>query len=214
VEEAEKCAVYCVWEDLHWADPSTLEVLTLFLDQIPTIRLFAVLSFRPDFVPPWRPRSYLTQLTLNRLGRSEVETMVQQVAGGKTLPSEIMQQIVRKTDGVPLFVEELAKMVLESPLLKESDDRYELSGPLPPLAIPSTLQDSLMARIDRLSTAREIAQLGATLGREFHYELLRAVSQVDDMTLQHGLEQLVEAELVYQRGLPPRATYLFKHVLV
>jgi predicted ATPase/class 3 adenylate cyclase len=214
VEEAELRAVYCAWEDLHWADPSTLEVLTLFLDQIPTTRLLAVLSFRSDFIPPWRPRSYLSQLTLNRLQGSEVEAMVQQVAGGKSLPSEIIQQIVRKTDGVPLFVEELVKMVLESRLLNETEDRYELTRPLPPLAIPSTLQDSLMARLDRLSTAREIAQTGATLGREFSYELLRAVSPVDDAWLQQGLQQLVEAELLYQRGMPPEATYLFKHALV
>ncbi len=214
VEEAEKAAVYCTWEDLHWADPSTLEVLTLFLEQVPTTRLLAVLTCRPEFTPPWRPRAHLTQLTLTRLGRSQGAAMVEQVTGGKALPAEVLHQIVAKTDGVPLFVEELTKMVLESGFLRETAGRYELTGPLPPLAIPSTLQDSLMARLDRLTTTREIAQLGATLGREFSYELLQAVASADEATLQQGLRQLVEAELLYQRGIPPQATYFFKHALV
>jgi class 3 adenylate cyclase/predicted ATPase len=214
VEEAEKAAVYCAWEDLHWMDPSSLEVLTLLLDQVPTTRLLVLLTFRPDFTPPWRPHSHITQLTLTRLGRPQVEAMVEKVTGGKTLPVEVVQQIVTKTDGVPLFVEELTKMVLESGLLTAVDDHYELTGPLPPLAIPSTLRGSLMARLDRLSAVRELVQLGATLGREFSYELLHAVSPLDEETLQQGLRQLVEAELVYQRGLPPQATYLFKHALI
>ena len=119
-----------------------------------------------------------------------------------------------KTDGVPLFVEELTKMVLESGLLREGEERYELTGPLPPLAIPATLHDSLMARLDRLATVKDVAQLGATIGRTFAYELLQAVSPLDEATLQHGLRQLVEAELVYQRGVPPQATYTFKHALI
>ncbi|NOT55639.1 MAG: AAA family ATPase [Deltaproteobacteria bacterium] len=214
MEEAEKSAVYCVWEDLHWADPSTLELLTLFLEQIPTTRIFTMLTFRPDFTPPWSARSYLTQLTLSRLGRPHVEAMVEEVTGGKALPLEVLQQIVAKTDGVPLFVEELTKMVVESSLLREGEHRYELTGPLPPLAIPSTLQDSLMARLDRLAPVREIAQVGAVLGREFSYELIHAVSPLDEATLQQELHQFVEAELIYQRGLPPQATYLFKHALI
>src|SRR5262249_33792203 len=203
VEEAERAAVYCTWEDLQWADPSTLEVLTLLLNQVPTTQLLALLTFRPEFTPPWGNRSHLSQLTLSRLGRSQVEAMVARVTGGRTLPSEVVQQIVVKTDGVPLFVEELTKTVVESGLLAAVNDHYELSGPLSPLAIPSTLQDSLMARLDRLSTVREIAQLGATIGREFSYDLLQAVSLLDEATLQQGLKQLVEAELVYQRGLGP-----------
>jgi class 3 adenylate cyclase/predicted ATPase len=217
VEEAEKAAVYCAWEDLHWADPSTLDVLTLFLDQVPTTRLLALLTFRPGFTPSWSPRSYLTQLTLSRLERPYVEAMVEQVMSGKALPSEVLQQIVAKTDGVPLFVEELTKTVLESGLLREEDGRYvgaHGGAPIPPLAIPSTLQDSLMARLDRLAPVREIAQVGATLGREFSYELLHTVFPSDEETLQQGLRQLVEAELIYQRGLPPQATYLFKHALI
>jgi class 3 adenylate cyclase/predicted ATPase len=214
VEEAGKAVVYCAWEDLHWADPSTLEVLTLFLDQVPTTRLLALLTFRPEFMPPWGNRSHFSQMTLSRLGRQQVAAMVERVTGGKALPSEVVQQIVAKTDGVPLFVEELTKTVVESGLLTTVNDHYELSGPLPPLAIPSTLQDSLMARLDRLSAVREIAQLGATIGREFSYELLQAVSLFDEGTLQHGLKQLVEVELVYQRGLLPQAHYLFKHALI
>ncbi len=216
VEEAEKAAVYCAWEDLHWADPSTLELLAFFLDQVPTTRLLAVLTFRPDFTPPWGPRSYLSQLTLSRLGRQQVEAMVEKVTGGKALPSEVLQQIVSKTDGVPLFVEELTKMVMES---VESIESIESVGShnrtsLQALAIPATLHDSLMARLDRLGSVKEVAQLGATLGREFSYELLHAVSPLGEGALQQGLRQLVEAEIVYQRGLPPQATYLFKHALI
>ena len=159
-------------------------------------------------------RSYLTQLTLGRLGRAQVEAMIERITGGKALPAEVVQQIVAKTDGVPLFVEELTKAILESGLLQEREDRYELRGPLPSLAIPATLHDSLMARLDRLATGKEVAQLAATLGRTFPYELLRAVSPLDEATLQQALARLVEAELLYQRGMPPQATYLFKHALI
>ncbi|HXG20739.1 MAG TPA: adenylate/guanylate cyclase domain-containing protein [Methylomirabilota bacterium] len=214
VEEAERSAVYCAWEDLQWIDPSTLELLTLVLEQTPTTRLLALLTFRPDFIPPWRPHLHLTQLTLSRLGRQQVEWMVAQLTGGKALPLEVLREIVAKTDGVPLFVEELTKMVLESGLLTTVDDHYELTGSLPPLAIPSTLQDSLMARLDRLAPVREIAQMSAALGREFSYELLHAVLPLHETILQQGLRQLVEAELIYQRGRLPQATYSFKHVLV
>ena len=207
VEEAERTAIYCVWEDLHWADPSTLELLMLYLEQIPTARIFTVLTCRPEFTPPWSPHSYLTQLMLSRLGRSHVEAMVEKVAGEKALPSELLQQIVAKTDGVPLFVEELTKSVVET---VGAHDR----APLQSLAIPTTLHDTLMARLDRLAPVREIAQLGATLGREFSYELLHALSPLDEAMLQQGLRQLVEAELLYQRGVPPQATYLFKHALI
>ena len=214
MEEAERQAVYCTWEDLHWADPTTLEILHLYLEQLPAARMLAVLTFRPEFQPPWSSRSYLSQITLSRLGRKHVEAMAENVTGGKSLPAEVVQQIVAKTDGVPLFVEELTKIVMESGLVREANGRYELTGPLPPLAIPATLHDSLMARLDRLAPVREIAQLGATLGREFSYEVLQAVSPLDEETLQQGLTRLVEAELVHQRGMPPQARYVFKHALV
>ena len=202
--EAERQPVLAVWEDLHWADPSTLELLGLVIEQVPTARLLTLVTARPEFRPPWAPRSHLTQLTLGRLPRPQVETMVWQLTGGKPLPAEVLTQVVAKTDGVPLFVEELVKMILESNLVREAADRHVLTGPLPPLAIPATLQDSLMARLDRLSTARAVAQLGAVLGREFAYELIRAVAPMDETMVQRGLAQLVDAELLYQRGRPPR----------
>jgi TOMM system kinase/cyclase fusion protein len=203
-----------IMEDLHWVDPTTLELLNLLVDQGPTTRILALFTFRPDFSPPWTGRSHLAQVTLPRLPRRQAAEMTGRVAHSKALPPEVMEQVVAKTDGVPLFVEELTKMVLESGLLQEREDRYELTGPLPPLAIPTTLHDSLMARLDRLATVKSLAQLGATLGREFSYELLQAVSPWDEGTLRHGLHQLVEAEFLYQRGLPPQATYLFKHALI
>jgi predicted ATPase len=190
-------------EDLHWVDPSTLEPLSLLVDQGPTARILALLTFRPDFSPPWTGRSHLTQVTLPRLPRRQAAEMTGRVAHRKALPPEVVEQVVAKTNGVPLFIEELTKMVLESGLLQEQEDRYALTGLLPPLAIPTTLHDSLMARLDRLATVKALAQLGATLGREFSYELLQAVSPWD-----------VAAEFLYQRGLPPQATYLFKHALI
>ena len=214
LKEAEKQPVVRIVEDLHWVDPSTLEYLSLVVEQVPTARVFTLFTFRPDFSPPWAMRSHMTQITLNRLTRKQVEVMVERMTGGKILPVEVVQQLVAKTDGVPLFVEELTKIVLESGLLKEEDEQYELTGPLPPFAIPSTLHDSLMARLDRLATVKEVAQLGATLGREFTYELLKAVSPLDEVTLQRGLDRLVEAELLYQRGLPPQTRYFFKHALI
>ena len=213
-EETEKAQVCCTWEDLHWADPSTLEFLTLCLDQIPTARMLVLLVFRPEFTPSWGTYSYLSQLTLSRLGRPQVEGIVERVTAGRALPGTVVEQVVAKTDGVPLFVEELTKMIVESGLLRAVNSHYELTGPLSALAIPTTLHDSLMARLDRLGTAKEVAQLGAVIGREFSYELLHAVSSTDEETLQTGLAQLVAAELVYQRGRAPEARYLFKHALV
>ena len=206
--------VLAVWEDLHWADPSTLELLELLLDQVPTTRLLLVLTCRPEFQPPWAPRSYVTPLALSRLPRHQVEEMVLRVTGGKALPAEVVQQIVAKTDGIPLFVEELVKTILDAGLVREEAERYVLSAPLPPLAIPATLQDALMARLDRLAPVKDVAQLGAVLGREFAYALLRAVAPMDEPTLQQSLAQLVAAELLYQRGILPQATYRFKHALV
>jgi predicted ATPase len=214
VAEAERQPMLAVWEDLHWADPSTLELLGLVIDQTPTVPLLTLLTCRPELHPPWLLRSHCTQLTLSRFTRPQVEEMVRRITGGKALPAEVVQQIVVKTDGVPLFVEELTKMVLEADLLREHEDRYDLTGPLPPLAIPTTLHDSLMARLDRLATPREIAQLAATLGREFAYEVLQAIAPLDEAALQRGLSQLVDAELIHQRGLPPQAQYVFKHALI
>jgi predicted ATPase len=194
---AERQPVLAVWEDLHWADPSTLELLGLILDQAPTARMLTLLTCRPEFPPPWATRSYLAHLTDDR-----------------ALPAEVVEQIVAKTDGVPLFVEELLKTLLESGVVHEEAARYVLTGPLPPMAIPPTLQDSLMARLDRLGAARDLVQRAALLGREFAYAVLRAVAPQDEAAVQQGLAQLVEAEVLYQRGLPPRASYVFKHALI
>jgi class 3 adenylate cyclase/predicted ATPase len=206
--------VLFVVEDLHYLDPSTLEFLDLLLAQGPTARLLTLLTCRPTFQPPWSFRAHVALLTLGRLSPEQTAQMVTGVAEGKTLPPEVLQQVVTKSDGVPLFVEELTKMVLESGVLREHDGRYALAEPLTAVAIPSTLQDSLMARLDRLTTAKSVAQLGATLGRTFSYEVLQAVSPLDETTLQHELARLVAGELLYQRGVPPKATYIFKHVLI
>jgi class 3 adenylate cyclase/predicted ATPase len=213
-EESEKQPVLVVWEDLHWADPSTLEMLGLVLQQSPTVPLLNALTFRPEFNPPWPTRSHITPLTLNRLERPQVEALITHLAGGKTLPVDVVEHIVAKTDGVPLYVEELTKMLLASDLLQEKTDQYVLTGPLATVAIPDTLQDSLMARLDQLKTAKEVAQLGAVLGREFTYEALQLIASQDEDTLRTGLAQLVNAELLYQRGRLPRARYIFKHALI
>jgi TOMM system kinase/cyclase fusion protein len=214
LELAEREPVLFILEDLHWTDPSTLELMGLLLDQTPTASLLVLLTCRPHFQPAWHHRSYLTEMMLNRLSRSQIERIVEQVADGKRLPADVLQQIVEKTDGIPLYVEEMTKAVLELGLLKEADGQYELTGPFSSLSIPTTLQDSLMARLDRLVTAKAVAQYASVIGRQFSYALLQAVSQLDEAMLQHELNRLVEAELLYQRGLPPQATYTFKHALI
>jgi tetratricopeptide (TPR) repeat protein len=201
-------------EDLHWIDPSTLELLSLLIDQSAQFQLCLALTTRPEFHPPWTMMAHITSLTLRRLTPAQVEHLATHVAGGKALPPAVLQEVVRKTDGVPLFVEELTKTVLESGLLCEQADHYELSGPLPPLVIPATLHDALMARLDRLAAVKVVAQLGAAIGRTFAYELIQAVAQLDAATLQVALTQLIETEVVTQRGLPPQATYTFKHALI
>src|SRR5262245_54315845 len=214
LKEAERQPVCLVMEDLHWVDPSTLELLTLLIDQVPLARLLVVLTCRPDFTPPWAMRSHITHIAVGRLTPTQSEWMIERVTVGKALPAEVQEQLLEKTNGVPLFVEELTKMVLESGLVKEKEWQYELAGPLQPLAIPTTLQDSLMARLDRQGVGKLVAQLGATVGREFSYGVLQAVAPLDEATLQQGLTQLVGAEILYQRGLPPQAHYVFKHVLI
>ena len=211
---AERQPTVMVWEDLHWADPSSVEYLSLLIDQAPTASLLMVLTFRPDFPPPWAMRSYMTPITLNRLERLQIEAIVRNLAHGKALPEELLEHIVRKTDGVPLYVEELTKTILHSKILRETPERYELTGPLSAVAIPATLQESLMARLDRLPAVRQVAQLGAVMGREFAYEMLQALGVGDESVLLEGLSQLVADELLHQRGRPPRAKYIFKHALI
>jgi class 3 adenylate cyclase/predicted ATPase len=214
LEEAERTPVLDVWEDLHWADPTTLELLELYIEQSPTVSMLNVLVYRPEFVPPWSMHSHMTPITLNRLERPEVEALIGYQAKGKTVPSEVIEHIVVKADGVPLYVEELTKTILESDYLHEEAERYTLAGSLSEVVIPATLHDSLMARLDRFPTLREIAQLGSVIGREFVYEMLQYLASMEEPVLQSGLGQLVENELLYQRGRPPRSRYIFKHALI
>jgi class 3 adenylate cyclase len=211
---AKKQPVLFVMDDLHWIDASTLEMLNLLIPQVPTARLFCFFSFQPPFQPPWGDQAHQSSITLSHLDAGETATMVKKIARGKALPGEVLAQLVNKTDGVPLFVEELTKMVLESEFVQEREAHYELARPLLPLAIPTTLQDSLMARLDRLFAAKEVAQLGAVIGREFTYDLLCAISPLDETALQKELFRLVEAGLLYQKGFPPSAQYAFKHALI
>jgi predicted ATPase len=214
LELADHQPVLFIVEDLHWTDPTTLELLNLVIDQTPTASLLTVLTCRPHFQPAWHHRSYLTEITVNRLARNQIERITTHVAGGKTFPPAIMHQLVERTDGVPLFIEEMTKTMLESGHLQAVDDHYALTGAFSTFTIPATLQDSLMARLDRLMTAKVIAQLGASIGRQFSYALLQAVAQLNARTLQEELHRLVEAEIVFQRGVPPQATYTFKHALI
>ena len=203
-----------VFEDVHWADPTSIELLDLTVERIRRLAVLTLITFRPEFEPSWAGLANVGALTLQRLGRRDVQAIVGGVADGRTLPSEVMEQIVSKADGVPLFIEELTKAILESGLLTKAESSYQLSGPLPLLAIPLTLQDSLMARLDRLGSAKEIAQIGAAIGREFPHDLLRAVARIDDIALRDALDRLEVAELASSRGKPPKVAYTFKHALV
>jgi predicted ATPase len=214
LELAERQPVLFIIEDLHWTDPTTLELLNLVLDQTPTASLLVLLTCRPHFQPAWHHRSYITEITVNRLSHTQVEPIVIGMTDGTPFPAVVLQQILAKTDGVPLFVEEITKAILESGQLTTVDGHYALTGPFATFTIPATLQDSLMARLDHLVSAKGVAQIGATIGRQFAYELLQAVSQLDEVTLQREIGRLVEAEIVYHRGVPPQATYTFKHALI
>jgi class 3 adenylate cyclase/predicted ATPase len=206
--------VVMVFEDAHWIDPTSRELLDLTVERVRTLPVLLIVTFRPEFQLPWIGQPQVTMLALNRLDRRDRTALVEQIAGGKAMPDEVIDQIVDRTDGVPLFVEELTKSVLESGLLREDRDRYVLDRALPPFAIPTSLHDSLMARLDRLAPVRHVAQIGAAIGREFSYALLRAVSRLPKNELQTALGRLVASELVFQRGTPPDAVYAFKHALV
>jgi class 3 adenylate cyclase len=206
--------VLALLEDAHWIDPTSLDVFSRLIDRLEGLRALLVVTFRPEFTPPWLSRGHVTGHVLNRFGRRHVMAMINRMTGSKALPTEVLEEIVAKTDGVPLFVEELTKTVLESGLVRDDKGAYVLAATLTPLAIPSTLQDSLMARLDRLAPVKEIAQIGATIGREFSYRLLESVSPLMGSALQNALSQLMAAELIYGRGTPPHATYVFKHALV
>jgi predicted ATPase len=198
-------SVVMVFEDAQWIDPTSRELLDLIVERARGLPVLLIVTFRPEFQMPWTGQPQVTMLSLNRLDRHDRTVLVEQIAGGKALPDEVVDQIADRTDGVPLFVEELTKSVLESGLLREEGDRYVLDGALPPFAIPTTLHDSLVARLDRLASVRLIAQTGAAIGRQFSYRLLRAVSRLEEDELQAGLDRLVASELVFQRGAPPRS---------
>ena len=203
-----------LFEDLHWADPTTLEVLDLLIDRVRHFSLLILLTHRPEFQSRWGAHGHVTGLNLSKLTRAQSSDMVSQLAGGKALPGDLLEQIVAKTDGVPLFVEELTKSVLESGELKEAGDRYEYVGAAHTTPIPATLRDSLMARLDRFMPVKEIAQIGAAIGREFSYELIEAVAPRTKGDLDSALQQLTDSGLAFRRGTPPDATYTFKHALV
>jgi tetratricopeptide (TPR) repeat protein len=211
---ARRQPILLVFEDAQWADATSLELLDLTVERVRQLPVLALFTMRSEFEPPWVGLPNVGTLTLGRLERNDVESMVARVTGGRGLPAEVMKQIVAKTDGNPLFVEELTKAVLEAGILVEDAEGYRLDGPLQPLAIPATLQDSLMSRLDRLAPVREIGQIGAAIGRDFSYSLLRAVAGRDETALTHALAQLEQAELVFRRGEPPEAVYSFKHALV
>ena len=201
-------------EDAHWIDPTSLELLDILVDRAMASRIFIVITCRLEFTSPWTGRPHVTLLPLNRLDRHACATMTDSLTGGKSLPEAIRDQIIQKTDGVPLFVEELTKSVLESGLVEEATDRYQIKGEVADLAVPATLQDSLEARLDRLAAVKEIAQIGSVIGREFSYSLLLRVSPLDESGLRDALSRLIGSELVFARGQLPDATYTFKHALV
>lgn len=205
--------VYWQVEDAHWIDPSTRELVGLCLPRIREARVFVLITFRPEFAAPWSALPHATALTLNRLARRQSVALVEQVAGG-ALPAEVLEQILSKTEGIPLFIEEFTKAVLEAGVLTRAGERYVVNGQLPAMAIPATLQDSLMARLDRLAAVKEVAQVAAVIGREFSYELIAAVAPVAGSALDDALAELVAAQLVYGRGYPPESSYIFKHALV
>lgn len=211
---AERQPVLFVVEDLHWVDPTTREFLDLVVDRIGSSRILAVFTHRTDVEPHWPNGLRLQRIRLARLPESEVAELIHLVAGGKSLPDDVLQVVVSKTDGVPLFVEELTKMLLESELLEDQGDRFQLAGHLRSLAVPSTLHDSLMARLDRLAEVKVLAQLAATLGREFTYALLKAVCGWSDRRLGATLDKLVTAEFLYQERTPPHSSYRFRHALI
>ena len=203
-----------MFEDMHWSDPTTRELIDLLIERVSSLRMLVIITFRPEFSPSWVGRPQVSLVTLSRLPPRLRAEMINLVIGGKVLPREITEQIIDRTDGVPLFIEELTKAVIESGIVTEADDHYVVAGQVGPLAIPTTLHASLLARLDRLAPTREVAQIGAALGRSFSHELISAVAQMPQQKLDDALEQLVSAELVFRRGTPPDAEYTFKHALV
>ena len=202
-----------IFEDVHWIDPTSLEALGRAVDRIRTLRVLLIVTFRPEFEPPWIGQPHVTALTLNRLGEREIAAMIDRVVGNKPLPANLRQDIIERTDGIPLFVEEMTKAVLEAE--SEGDARQTVAAvPSSALTVPASLHASLMARLDRLGPAKEVAQIGAAIGREFSHALLAAVARKPEAELESALDRLIAAGLLFRQGVPPHATYLFKHALV
>jgi class 3 adenylate cyclase len=210
---ARRNPVLMIFEDAHWADPTSLEVFSRCVDQIATLRVLLIVTFRPEFEPPWIGRPHVTALTLNRLAQREVDAIIGRLVGNKNLPTNIRHDIIERSDGIPLFIEEMTKAVLEA----ESQGAAEQTVaaiPSTTRAVPASLHASLMARLDRLGAAKEVAQIGAAIGREFSHALLAEVARKRDAELQSALDRLIEAGLLFRQGTPPHARYLFKHALV
>lgn len=203
-----------LFEDAHWADPTSLELLDRLVGRLADLPLLVVLTHRPEFHTRWLQSSHVTSIDLPRLKGEESRAIISRLADGKALPARLVDEIIEKADGVPLFVEEVTKSVLESGELTEEADRYVYTGSAASMAVPATLRDSLMARLDRVTAVKEIAQIGATIGRDFSYELLAAVSPMARSALDEGLDRLIESGLAFRRGRIPEATFTFKHALV
>jgi predicted ATPase len=203
--------VLMIFEDTHWADPTSLEVFSRTVDRLRNLRVLLIVTFRPEFDPPWIGRPYVTALTLNRLAQRDIETVIDNVVGNKLIPASIRQDIIERTDGIPLFVEEMTKAVLEAGNEAAST---AAAIPSPALGVPASLQASLMARLDRLGPAKEVAQIGAAIGREFSHALLSAVVRKPEPELASALDRLIASGLLFRQGVSPHANYLFKHALV
>jgi tetratricopeptide (TPR) repeat protein len=215
VEVAARKPVVFAIEDLHWVDPSTMELLDLLVEQVPSVPLLILATLRPEQTPAeWMTREYVDQVTLDRLDRKETIEMVLAVTGGKPLPAVVLEEIVTRTDGVPLFVEDMTRMVIESDMVVEREDYFDLTRPFQSLTIPATMHDTILARFAKLTTAKPIAQVAATIGREFSFDMLRVVSGVDATVLQQELNRLIASGLLYRRGFANKTKYVFKHALV
>ena len=211
---ADRKSVLMVFEDAHWIDPTSLEFLALLIDKAPAMPLLLIITARPEFTPSWPMHAHVSMLHLGRLGQADGEALARGLVGGRSLPRELLREINSHTDGVPLFVEELTRSVLESGVLAEESGGFVLTRPLPALSIPSTLHASLLARLDRLGPAKRIAQQAAVIGRDFSYPLIASLAELPEQELRAGLDRLVSAGLVFSRGLPPDANYFFKHALL
>jgi class 3 adenylate cyclase/ABC-type cobalamin/Fe3+-siderophores transport system ATPase subunit len=211
---ADRSPVLLIVEDAHWLDPTTLDLMTRIIDRIRQMRVLVLITFRPDFRPVWVEYSHVTFLTLSRLPRRQSAELIATMTRGKTLPPEVQQAILAKTDGVPLYIEELTENLLETELLAEGTDSFALKAPLKDMIIPDSLQALLMERVDRLGPIKEIAQIGAAIGREFTYELLRATVEITDSELNSALDRFVASGLILQEGERSLSRYRFKHMLV